>query len=155
MLADVAPGESRRDLSTGLRAELVAALYQQKPTVLFVGILNAAIVTFVIWDVAPHPWPAVWLIAICVVALVRLVPLWRYRRRSPAEHAPAPWAGLFIVSAAANGVVWGAAGLLFFTPDIVIYQVFLGFVIGGMCAGASAALSTSMPAFYALHRPHR
>ena len=136
-----------------LRAELVETLYRQKPTVLFVGILNAAIVTFVVWGVTPHPWPAVWLIAICAVALARLVPLWWYRRQPASARNTQAWAGLFAASAAANGIVWGASGVLFFTPDLVLYQVFLAFVIGGMCAGAAAALSTYMPAFYAFLAP--
>ena len=62
-------------------------------------------------------------------------------------------ASLLVAAALAHGIVWGAAGVMFFTPGIVIYQVFLAFVIGGMCAGAAAALSTYMPAFYAFLVP--
>lgn len=136
-----------------LRAELIETLYRQKPTVLFVGILNAAVVTFVVWGVTPHPWPAVWLIAICTVALARFGSLWWYRRQPASARNGQAWARLFVASAAANGIVWGAAGVLFFTPDVVLYQVFLAFVIGGMCAGAAAGLSTYMPAFYAFLAP--
>ena len=131
-----------------LRIELIKTLYTQQPTVLIASILNAAIVTFVVWDVVPRPWPALWLALICAVALAQ-VALWRYRRQPEFEDS----ASLLVAAALAHGIVWGAAGVMFFTPGIVIYQVFLAFVIGGMCAGAAAALSTYMPAFYAFLVP--
>ena len=118
-------GEAGLGHDAALRAESIKTLYNQKPTVLLVGILNAAAVAFVLWGVAPQPWPAVWLIAICAVALARLVPLRRYRGHPGPEAKTAMWANLFVASAAANGIVWGAAGVAFFTPDTVLYQVFL------------------------------
>ena len=130
-----------------LRIELIKTLYTQQPTVLIASILNAAIVTFVVWDVVPRPWPALWLALICAVALAQ-VALWRYRRQPEFEDS----ASLLVAAALAHGIVWGAAGVMFFTPGIVIYQVFLAFVIGGMCAGAAAALSTYMPAFLRVSR---
>ena len=131
-----------------LRTELIETLYRQQPTVLIVSILNAAIVTFVVWGVVEQPWPALWLVLICAVALAQ-VALWRNRRQPEFEDG----ASMLVAAALAHGFVWGAAGVMFFTPGIVIYQVFLAFVIGGMCAGAAAALSTYMPAFYAFLVP--
>ncbi len=146
-------GGTARAHDATLRTELIGALYRQEPTIVFVSILNAAIVAFVVWGVAPHPWPSAWLLAICAVALTRLIPMQRYQRHPAPEEATGLWGGLLVASTAANGIAWGTAGLLFFTPDIILYQVFVAFVIGGMCAGAAAALSTYLPAFYAFLVP--
>ena len=47
----------------------------------------------------------------------------------------------------------GVAGLVFFVPEMPVYQVFLSFVIGGLCAGAAVALAAHPPAFYAFLFP--
>ena len=136
-----------------LRAELVAAMYRQKPTVLIASILGAAIVTLVLWEVSPQPWPALWLALVAAVALGRAALMSRYRRVPSGEVDADYWARLLVVGAAASGILWGAAGVLFFTPGNPLYQVFLVFVIGGMCAGAAAAPSAYSAAFYAFLLP--
>ena len=151
------PSATSEDANTehqrAVGAELVKVLYRQKSTVLIATILNAAIVTFVVWGVAPHPWPMVWLILILTLSMGRVVLLSGFRWPRDAKFKPEIWARLFTASAAANGALWGAAAVLFFTPEDALYQVFLVFAIGGMCAGAAAALSSHMPAFYAFVLP--
>ena len=151
-----APAGTAPDRDTKLREELIATLYRGKttvPVVSIVSIVSAVIVALVVWDVAPHPWPALWLTAIAVVTLVRIGSWWQYQRHPAPGGATPRWARLLVVSATANGVVWGTAGIVFFTPDNALYQVFLAFVIGGMGAGAATASSTYLPAFYAFLVP--
>ncbi len=139
--------------SVALRADLIKALYRQKPTILIASIVNATIVTLVLWEASPQPWPALWLALVIAVALGRVALMSRYHRIPPGEAKSELWARLLVVSAAASGILWGASGVLFFTPGNALYQVFLVFVIGGMCAGAAAVLSTHMMAFYAFVLP--
>ena len=139
--------------SVALRADLVRALYRQKPTILIASIVNAAIVTLVLWEVSPKPWPGLWLALVIAVALVRVALMSRYHKVPSGDVDPKFWARALVASAAASGILWGAAGVLFFTPGNELYQVFLVFVIGGMCAGAAAALSSYPAAFYAFLVP--
>ena len=147
------PSSANVERHRAVGAELVKTLGRQKSTVLIASVLNAAIVTFVVWGVAPHPWPMVWLILILVHSMGRVVLLSGFRWPRDAKFKPEIWARFFTASAAANGALWGAAAVLFFTPEDALYQVFLVFAIGGMCAGAAAALSTHMAAFFAFVLP--
>ena len=52
-----------------------------------------------------------------------------------------------------SGVVWGLAGILFFSSEADYHQVFLAFVFGGMVAGTVASYAAWLPAFYAFAVP--
>jgi diguanylate cyclase (GGDEF)-like protein len=51
------------------------------------------------------------------------------------------WERRFVASVAISGVLWGAAGSLFYVPDQPEHGLFLALLIIGMCAAAMASLS--------------
>ncbi len=48
----------------------------------------------------------------------------------------------YLAGAAANGALWGVAGVCFFVPESYVHQTLLAFVLAGMSAGAVATLSS-------------
>jgi diguanylate cyclase (GGDEF)-like protein len=58
------------------------------------------------------------------------------------------WAQIAIVGSAVSGVLWGAAGFFFYVPATETQRIVLGFILGGMGAGAVTALTPCLPAFY-------
>ena len=75
-----------------------------------------------------------------------------YRNRSATEQMHGRWETCSILGSGVSGVLWGAAGFLFCVPD-ELYLVVLGFVIGGMGAGALASLTPHIWTFYAYFVP--
>ena len=59
------------------------------------------------------------------------------------------WARHFTLGAAATGLAWGLAGVIFYAPDSWTSQVFLPFIMAGMIGGSVTALTGHMPAFAA------
>ena len=127
----------RQALTHDLRASLLTTVLQQHPVALSASAICAAVVVGVLWSVAPHVWLLSWLGLVCGVTVVRYLVMRHYQKRPPRPERTTEWARMFTTGAAASGVLWGAAGLLFFVPGIAVYQVFLSFVIGGLCAGAA------------------
>jgi diguanylate cyclase (GGDEF)-like protein len=91
-----------------------------------------------------------WLAMMGLTQLARLA-LWLWADAIPALAARTE---LWLTSAsAAAGMTWGAAGVLFFVVEPPAYQIFLPFVLGGMAAGAVAALPGHPPSFFAFYLP--
>ena len=89
-----------------------------------------------------------WLATVMGVSAVRLALWWRLRDPPPDMPAARFRARTLTIGATVAGAMWGIAALVFFDPASVPLQVFLLFVIGGMCAGSLAISSHHAPAFY-------
>jgi signal transduction histidine kinase len=129
-------------------AAQVRALYQQAPIVLAVNLVNAALVAAVL---APEKgawnWAA-WFALIATLTAARAVWWRRYRVSAPPPETARRWALLATLGSALSGLLWGLGGALLF-PGNIVEQIFLAFVIGGMCAGALVSLGAHLPSFLA------
>lgn len=131
----------------------VRTLYRQGTLVLAANVVNALLVTAVLWrSVAPAVLVS-WTAAMCVVTLVRLQVRRAYWATAHTEADSPKWRRASIVGAAMSGILWGVAGWLFFVPDSAMAQLLITFVLGGMGAGAAATLSSWLPAFHAYFLP--
>ena len=117
------------------RQEILAAqvrlLFEQLPSAVFATVVNAAILTAVMWSDASQHLLAGWLVSILLVAVGRDVHRRTYLRRNPSGNQYQRWGRQYLYGVAANGVLWGAAGYLFFTGESYTHQVFLAFVLVG------------------------
>jgi signal transduction histidine kinase len=136
-----------------IEAEQVRLLYRQAPAGCVATVLNAGIVTVVLWKVVAHALLLAWLALLIVIILSLFMLLRLYQRQTPTADRICFWRTLFIIGVGAGGTVGGAAGMLLFPYESVIHQVFLVFVLGGMAAGAVAVLSPVMTAFLAVFIP--
>jgi hypothetical protein len=87
-----------------------------------------------------------------IMVALRLSEWFWYRSRSESDQARWRWGILSILGSGASGVLWGTAGVLFYVPSDS-HLVVLGFVLGGMGAGAVASLTPYIWAFYAYLLP--
>jgi signal transduction histidine kinase/ActR/RegA family two-component response regulator len=71
-----------------------------------------------------------------------------WRRHGEDVDAAARWGRLFALQATANGLIWGAAGALFFPPDSPIHLALLSAILCGMAAGAIPVTAMLLPALY-------
>jgi signal transduction histidine kinase len=132
-----------------IRAAQVRLLFEQLPSGLLATVVNAAILTAILWSNVAQSLLAGWLLSVLLLALGREVHRRTYLNRNPAGNESQRWGRQFLCGVAANGALWGAAGYLFFTAESYTLQVFLAFVLMGMASGGIATLS-ALPGAYLL-----
>ena len=132
-----------------LRTAQLSAVFRQMPIALGVNVINAAITTIVLQQFLSAPVPFAWFCIILLVTLGRWV-VWRRYRLHPTVRNPVYWSRLTVCGSLAAGLAWGLGGAIFFSIVPSLGQIFLTFVIGGMCTGAvvlSASHLTTLLAF--------
>jgi signal transduction histidine kinase len=137
------------EVREGIRAAQVSAIFRQMPIALAVNAVNAIITFIVLQQLIDLARPLVW---VCVVALVtsgRWVLWLRYRRLRSSITAVAQWSWLAACGSLLAGMCWGLGGLVLFPITPVLGQIFLTFVIGGMCAGAVVISASHLPSLLA------
>ncbi|EGV19769.1 response regulator [Thiocapsa marina] len=128
-----------------IEADLTRLLFEQLPASLLITAANALLVAAAMSFVSSPAGAWIWFAALVVILLARGLLMLRYRRAGEARFS-ADWTRRFALGAAATGLAWGLS--VFLLPSHVLtYQVFLGFVISGMVAGAIPSLS-ACPAAY-------
>jgi len=137
---------NRQDHGDELQHELLKIVYDTTPIVLAANLINGTLVAGVFYGHHPLAWLATWWLLMCFMVVVRGA-LWIWYRRDPGTNRR--WSRVAIVSSATSGVLWGSAGLVLYSPDSVSQTMVLGFVLGGMGAGAVSALTPCLPAFHA------
>jgi signal transduction histidine kinase len=139
------PSEVREEI----RAAQLSAVFRQMPIALAVNAVNAIITFIVLQQLIDLARPLAW---VCVVALVTSGrwALWlRYRRLRSSITAVAQWSWLAACGSLLAGMCWGLGGLVLFPITPVLGQIFLTFVIGGMCAGAVVISASHLPSLLA------
>jgi PAS domain S-box-containing protein len=136
-----------------VHAEQARMLYDRTGVAQATVVVNAALVAWVFWDMVPRWQSLTWVAVLDTLAVARLALARAYRRRTRVDPDPRPWSRRFTVGAALTGVAWGAAALVFFTPQSPAHQVLIAFVLGGMTAGAASSNISYSPAFVAFVAP--
>jgi hypothetical protein len=93
-----------------IEAEQVKLLYGQAPAGCVATVLNAEIVTVVLWKVVAHPLLLAWLGLLIVILLSLFGLLRQYQRRTPAAGQTRFWRTLFIIGVGSGATVGGASG---------------------------------------------
>ncbi len=106
-----------------------------------VALVNAGLLYLFLRPVVDLTLLNLWLAALLGGVALRVMLYGRYRAVPPASRELAQWEGLNLLGVAISGLLWGATGLLLFTPHSLPHQVFLSFVIGGLAAGSVSTLS--------------
>ena len=136
-----------------IAAEQVRLLYTNAPAGFVATVVNAGVVTFILWQTVAPALILGWFGLVIVITLLRYALVRRYHRQAPTAEQIQPWRRRFSIGAGAAGVVWGAAGIVLFPHDSITHQVFLVFVLGGMAIGAVVALSSVRTVFVAFFLP--
>jgi signal transduction histidine kinase len=134
---DKIPGE--------IRAAQVSTVFRQMPIALAVNAVNATITAIVLHQLAPSVLPLAWASLVALVTAGRWG-LWRRYCRLPSKTERDPqWSVLATCGSLLAGLCWGLGGVVLFPSTPVVGQIFLIFVIGGMCAGAVVLSASHLP----------
>ncbi len=137
-----------------VQLELVNTLYRQSPPILFGNLAVVSLTTFLLWNEVSRHALLAWAAAICVLTAIRTVVVWRDRRAG--EHPAGTARGRarkYLVFAGLSGCLWGAMGVLFFSPDNTIVTALICIVLAGMTGGSVASLSSWWPTYVAYALP--
>jgi diguanylate cyclase (GGDEF)-like protein len=104
-------------------------------------LLNAAILSAVLWEQVPPVASIAWLCAVTAVSLYRWIIYRRFAAASSRAQTDANWDRRCAIGVYLSGIAWGSASLLLFPAQSMVHQAFLAFVLAGMSAGAVTTLS--------------
>lgn len=141
--------ESDPDL---IHRERVGAVFRQMPVTLTVTLLNAALMVIVL-DGGTNPALLGWWAGLTVLVTLARLAGWQIHRRGRWMHFDtSAWARFLVAGSLVSGILWGGGSALLF-PGNPLYQLFLAFVVGGMCAGAVTVNSSYFPSLAAFVLP--
>lgn len=112
------------------------------------SIAAAVILALVLRDVVNRRHLMLWLAGIAVICLIRLLLCYFFGRVERTRGGIRRYQLLFLMSLVLTGAVWGSTAFWSFPTDLLAYQVFLTFMLGGMVAGTVGIYSTVLSAFF-------
>jgi len=123
------------------RTEHLRVLLRHSIFVFLGNLVGSVTLAVGLWATARQKLLITWMLVMIVFNVAR----WLAGRRFPTgfigEAETRRWEKRFVASVAISGVLWGAAGGLFYVPDQPEHGLFLALLIVGMCAAATASLS--------------
>src|SRR5271165_52379 len=132
-----------------IRTAQLSAVFRQMPIALAVNAMNAIITAVVLQQLVGIALPLAWLCAVLLVTTGRWALWLRYRRVHSSVVDFAPWSRLATCGSLLAGMCWGLGGVVLFPIAPVLGQIFLTFVIGGMCAGGVVISASHLPSLLA------
>ncbi|MEE9326505.1 MAG: hybrid sensor histidine kinase/response regulator [Cocleimonas sp.] len=126
--------------------------YRLTPLMMAANLITSPALVAVMWDVISHQTLLIWLAVIYISCFLTLVLFFKLRPLFK-DLSTIPDIGMYTQLPFAFGIIWGAAGYLFFTPDSTTHIAFLVIFLFGMASGAINALSSLWSAYAALAIP--
>jgi len=131
-----------------VEAELVKMLYQQACTAILTVIVTAIGIAVIYYNEFPDQTVFTWFMVVMVLSFIRYLSVKKYRKRKQQENNDIYWGWIFSFFAFLSGLTWGAASILFFTPDNLQLFNILTLIIIVISVGSMVALSAFPMAFY-------
>jgi two-component system, sensor histidine kinase len=131
--------------------EQTKLLFEHLPFVLIGVLASSTGFTAVLWSSGPKELLAVWLALVYLLTAIR----WFNRKRFLKfgdNFDPAKWINLAIQMTAASGVLWGFAGVAFFSTEPLVLMT-LSIFLCAMVAGAVSSHACHTPAYMAFALP--
>ena len=129
------------DTLTDIKSEQVRIIFASTPTSLFTILLSSFVLSAMLWEVIDHRIIITWFSLTNLLSMVRIYLYQQFKKLPPDGLVSDTWYHRAISTSIASGITWGAGGILLFAEQSTVHQVFLAFMLGGMCAGAITTLS--------------
>lgn len=131
-----------------IRAEQLRLAYHQTPPLILGSILGGSLLTYVLWGSVSSSALILWISAVFITSLARLV-LWKSYQRShrPAERH-AFWSISHVITTLGTTCVWGLVSLLFYPYVPPGHQFIIACLLIG-AGGSTLAFSAFPASFYA------
>jgi diguanylate cyclase (GGDEF)-like protein len=131
---------------TDVKSEQIRILFAAIPGSLFAILVCSLILSIAQWQVVDHATILAWFAITNLLSLLRLLMFQQFAHQQPEFLVDGVWAQRAITTSLLSGATWGIGGYFLFPEHSPAHQVFLAFVISGMCAGAITTLSSIISA---------
>jgi len=142
--------EAGVDRAVLVRGDQVRLAYGAKATALpgtvIPNLVAALMLVFAMYGQVATPVLTCWLGVQLAYQIVRIRIHRAYWRIDPPPQDAPRWSRYYVMQALTNGSIWGAAGLLFVTPDPT-FEALLTIMLCGVAAGTIPANAMILPAF--------
>jgi len=128
--------------------ERVKALYQHSNTSLLGLLTLSSAVLYYFWEKAEQELIIIWFAALLITLSARIILTWRFNKISNTDFKAKKWNWLYTIGSVFSATILGASAPLFLNFSDPNTAIFLTLVMSGTVAGAMAALSLFLPAFY-------
>ncbi|MBE0464267.1 MAG: diguanylate cyclase domain-containing protein [Halomonadaceae bacterium] len=125
-----------------LQVEKVCLLYEKLWQPVLTSIFAGGLLVAALWTIVSALLLMGWLAALILVSILRLRLAYRYHHASANNQKNPDWLLWFSQSAFLAGCVWGAASILFFSPEYAKQTTILTIVMAGIAAGGVTTLSS-------------
>jgi len=137
------------DTLIDIKTEQVRHIYSAVPLSVLAIFINSLLLGIILWPVVDSKLILIWLTTTNLISALRLWHYMKFKGSDPSQTGISRWENQALITSTLSGLLWGFAGLFLFPSNDIAYQVFLAFVVSGMCAGAvttlSAHTSASLP----------
>jgi signal transduction histidine kinase/CheY-like chemotaxis protein len=130
-------------------AGVIGSVYRQVPQSVLGSFVGGAALLAVFWETHSHAVLLGWFIAMLIESLARLRMTRAFRQAKITAESVQFWSTRWVMLSAAAGLLWGAAGVLFFLPVDPLKQLVLVAVILGVAFGSLTLYATHRPALFA------
>ena len=132
--------------SDQIRAEQVRITFASIPASLLAIFVNSSLLVVLLWNEIDQSYLMIWFLLTNMLSVIRWQLYRQYKRAAQFLPGERNWYRLLVITIALSGITWAAVGIWLFSHNSVMHQVFLAFVVGGMCAGGVATLSAILSA---------
>jgi signal transduction histidine kinase len=136
------------DLDKKVLTEQIKTLYESMGSLLLINLVIGVSLVFALWGLVPSTTLLGWLGALMVMLSVRAIYFYGFRKSFEPEKLD-HYRRILIYGSGSAGIIWGLAGVLFYIPDQLSYQLFMLVALYSMAGGSVFSLSMYLPAFYA------
>lgn len=128
-------------IDESLERAALEQLFENLPQALIATIVNSSLLVFVLSPLVTPPSLIIWLSLMYAVTASRFALVMGYRFETSKKIDRKRWHRYFFTGAALTAALWGVAGTVLFPTQSLEHQVFVGFVLAGMTAGASISMA--------------
>src|SRR5258706_5132342 len=140
--------ETREQRQEKVLAGLIASVYRQVPQSVLGSIVGRCAIVVALWPTLDQTLIVGWAIFALLECLIRTRVAYQFRHATDVVDRVHVWARRWVALAAVSGAVWGAAGVLFFSPDAPDRQLVLMAVIMGVAFGSLTLYATHRAALW-------
>jgi len=136
-----------------VQAELINLLYQQTRTVLLGLTAAASAVAIIFYNNVSNESVLIWITLVYCLTYVRYLYAREFKLKERSSDEIINWGWQFAFFAFLSGCTWGAASVVFYTPENMQLFIILTLIIIGLTITSMAALSAFLWAYYAYAIP--
>lgn len=129
-----------------VKSEQIRIIFSAIPSSLITILVISFILSLAQWEAIESSTIVVWFAFTNLLSLYRLYLYQQFRKLPDDGRIDDSWRRRAVSTSIASGLTWGLGGYFLFTEQSLVHQVFLVFVIAGICAGAITTLSAILSA---------